>query len=200
MDPVTHVTGRAAAIRRANIDTDQIIPALWMKRVERTGYEEGLFMQWRREPDFILNQPERSGISILVAGHNFGCGSSRQHAVWALRDYGIRAVISSSIADIHRTNLPVEGLVPVEVDDEVVTRLMDATDADPTATISIDVAARTLRCESAKIYDLPFALDDSSHYSLINGFDPIDVTLELEARIAKHESERAPWLPVGRPN
>lgn len=199
MEPVRNVAGRAAAIRRANIDTDQIVPAVWMKRVERTGYEDALFSKWRTDPDFVLNRDDRAGVSIIIAGQNFGCGSSRQHAVWALRDFGIRAIISSSIADIHRTNLPVEGLVPVEVREDIVTRLMDATDANPDAIITIDVDARTLSCNDAGVENEPFTLDDASRYSLINGFDPIDLTLQLEDKISAHEATRAPWLPVGIP-
>jgi 3-isopropylmalate/(R)-2-methylmalate dehydratase small subunit len=199
MEPVRTVSGRAAAIRRANVDTDQIIPALWMKRVERTGYGDGLFANWRTDPHFVLNLDERVGVSIIVAGHNFGCGSSRQHAVWALRDFGIRVVISSSIADIHRTNLPVEGLVPVEVREDIVSRLMDATDADPSAIITVDVEERTLTCNAAGVENELFALDAASHYSLVNGFDPIDLTLQLEDKISAHEATRAPWLPVGVP-
>jgi 3-isopropylmalate/(R)-2-methylmalate dehydratase small subunit len=200
MEPITSLSGTAAAIRRANIDTDQIIPAIWMKRVQRTGYEDGLFHTWRSDPDFVLNQPERAGATILIAGPNFGCGSSRQHAVWALRDGGIRAVISSEIADIHRTNLPMEGLVPVQVNETIVARLMDAADADPAAVITIDVAHRTVSCPAAGIHAEPFYLDDASHYSLTHGLDPIGLTLELEELITAHETARArnePWLPAG---
>ena len=202
MEPVTTLTGTAAAIRRANIDTDQIIPAAWMKRVSRTGYADGLFETWRTDPCFVLNQPERAGVSVLIAGPNFGCGSSRQHAVWALRDGGIKAVVSSEIADIHRTNLPTEGLVPVQVDQQVVERLMDAVDADPAAVITIDVVHRTITCDAAGVREVLFYLDDASHYSLVNGLDPIDLTLEHQPAITAHERARAvaePWLPTGRP-
>ncbi|MGN6425285.1 MAG: 3-isopropylmalate dehydratase small subunit [Leifsonia sp.] len=198
MHAVTRVTGRASAIRRSNIDTDQIIPAVWMKRVERTGYADGLFQNWRKDPAFVLNRPERAQTTILVAGPNFGCGSSRQHAVWALRDWGIRAVISTQIADIHRTNLPNEGLVPVVASPETVEVLMDAVDADPDAEISIDVEGRTLTCTAAGLVDVPFSLDDAAHYNLVHGYDPIDLTLMLEDVIAAHERGRDPWLPVGR--
>lgn len=199
MRPVTSLTGRAVAIRRANIDTDQIIPALWMKRVERAGYQDGLFEIWRKDAGFPLNQPERAGAAILIAGPNFGCGSSREHAVWALRDWGIRAVISTEIADIHRANLPAEGLVPVEAPERVVARLMDATDADPAVTITIDIEHRTITCAAAGVHAEPFELDYAPHYSLVNGYDPVDLTLQFAGLIGQHERDRDPWLPAGRP-
>ncbi|WBU36889.1 3-isopropylmalate dehydratase small subunit [Homoserinibacter sp. YIM 151385] len=203
MEPVRTLTGTAAAIRRANIDTDQIIPAVWMKRVQRTGYGDGLFQSWRAEPGFVLDRPERAAASILLAGPNFGCGSSRQHAVWALRDGGIRAVVSSEIADIHRTNLPTEGLVPVQLPEAMVERLMDGTEADAAMEITIDVVGRTVTCAAVGMLDEPFFLDDASHHSLVNGFDPIDLTLRHADLIGEHEARRAvsePWLPSGRPS
>lgn len=198
MQRVTTVTGTAVVLRRENIDTDQIIPATWMKRIQRDGYGPGLFQNWRKEPDFPLNDPARADASILIAGANFGCGSSRQHAVWALRDGGFRAVISSRIADIHRTNLPQEGLVPVEVAPEVLERLMDAVETDPTAQVSINVVARTVTCEAAAIADAPFHLDDAPHHNLVNGLDPIAVTLTLDDVIRDHETGRHAWLPAAR--
>jgi len=195
MDAITTVRGHAAAIHRANIDTDQIISAKWMKRIERTGYEDGLFAKWRTNPNFILNHLEREGVSIIIAGPNFGCGSSRQHAVWALRDYGIKAIISPSIADIHRTNLPEEGLVPVEIDQAAVDRLMKATDENPATIIEIDLTERTVTCETADLLSAPFHIDSASQYNLVNGLDPIGLTLTLEQRIAFHETKRDPWLP-----
>ena len=198
MEAVTTLTGRASAIRRSNIDTDQIIPAVWMKRVERFGYADGLFQTWRKEPDFVLNQPARAATTILVTGPNFGCGSSRQHAVWALRDWGIRAIISTQIADIHRTNLPNEGLIPVEASPEIVDALMTTVDANPGAEITIDVTNRRLSCPEAGISDAPFSLDDAAHFNLTHGYDPIDLTLVLDEVISKHERNREPWLPRGR--
>jgi len=198
MQAVTRLSGRASALRRANIDTDQIIPAAWMKRVERSGYEDGLFQNWRKDPDFILNRPERADTTILITGPNFGCGSSRQHAVWALRDWGIRAIISTQIADIHRANLPNEGLVPVETSPDVVDALMNAVDTNPTAEIDINIEDRTLSCIDAGLNDVPFSLDDTAHHNLINGYDPIDLTLMLDPVITEHENNRAPWLPAGR--
>lgn len=199
MEPVSIIKGSAYPIRRSNIDTDQILPAKWMKRVERTGYENGLFEIWREDSSFIINDPERSQASIIVAGENFGCGSSRQHAVWALRDFGIKAVISSRIADIHRGNLPQEGIVPVELDQDVVELIMAATEANPTAVIEIDVTNRTVICGEAGVFAKPFRIDNASHFNLIHGYDPIDITLTFEKSIEKHESSRDPWLPKCSP-
>lgn len=200
MQPVRTLTGCAASVPRANIDTDQIIPAGWMKRVGRTGYQDALFQRWREDPEFVLNDPDRQAATILLAGPNFGCGSSRQHAVWALRDWGIRAVISTQIADIHRANLPTEGLVPVEVSAQVLDRLMQATDANARTPITIDVDSRILTCAAANIFDEPFNLDDASHYSLLNGYDPIDLTMRHADIIGAYEDKRAPWLPRGTAN
>lgn len=195
MEAVSIIKGSAYPIRRSNIDTDQILPAKWMKRVERTGYENGLFEIWRKDSSFIINDPERSQASIIVAGENFGCGSSRQHAVWALRDFGIRAVISPSIADIHRGNLPQEGIVPVELDQDVVEQIMVATEANSKTAIEIDVTNRTVTCKKAEVFAKPFRIDNASHFNLIHGYDPIDVTLAYEKSIVRHESYRDPWLP-----
>ena len=195
MEPVSIIKGSAYPIRRSNIDTDQILPAKWMKRVERTGYENGLFEIWRQDPSFIINDPERSQASIIVAGENFGSGSSRQHAVWALRDFGIRAVISTSIADMHRANLRQDGRVPVELAQDVVELILAATGTNPRAEIEISVTDRTVTCEEAGVFAKPFRIDNVSHFNLIHGYDPIDVTLALEKPIETHESSRDPWLP-----
>src|SRR5947208_15929788 len=136
------MTGRALPLDRADVDTDQIIPSRWLKRVERAGFGEGLFSEWRDDPKFVLNQPQYRGAEVLVAGPNFGCGSSREHAVWALMDYGFRAVISPRFADIFRTNCTKSGLLPVQVDDDAGGRLMQAVVADPRLTITIDVETR----------------------------------------------------------
>ncbi|MFC6884575.1 MULTISPECIES: 3-isopropylmalate dehydratase small subunit [Actinomadura] len=198
MDPVTRVTGRAVPLDRGDVDTDQIIPAPWMKRVERTGYADGLFEKWRADPSFVLNRPERSGATILVTGPNFGCGSSREHAPWALRDHGFRAIVAPSFADIFRGNLPNSGLVPAEAAPDVVAALMRATTDDPAATVTVDVASRTLDCPAAGVRAEPFSLDDSAHHRLVNGLDEIDLTLALADRIAAHERTRPAWLPKGR--
>lgn len=195
MEPITKIIGTAFTIRRSNIDTDQIIPANWMKRVERTGYEDGLFETWRKDKDFVLNDPRRSQSTIIVAGENFGCGSSRQHAVWALRDFGIRAVISTKIADIHRGNLPMEGIVPVELDPNTVDAIMTATEKDPDAQISIDLIKKSITCSAANVTSKKFQIDDTSRFNLLNGYDPIDVTLQFERQISSYERYRNEWLP-----
>jgi len=195
MQAVLSVTGRAIPLDRPNIDTDQIIPAVWMKKIERVGFADGLFQKWRRDPAFILNQPERRGASILIAGPNFGCGSSREHAVWALRDYGFRAIIAPSFADIHRNNLPNNGLVPVVSSPVVVEALMAASAADATAEIVIDVVRRVVSCEQAGVHEAEFFLDDAAHHRLINGLDLIDMTLLLDRQISNHEAHRPDWLP-----
>jgi 3-isopropylmalate/(R)-2-methylmalate dehydratase small subunit len=190
MNPVTTITGTAVPVDRADIDTDQIIPASWMKKLERTGYAAGLFTTFRRDPQFVLAQPERSTATILIGGPNFGCGSSREHAVWALRDHGFRAVIAPGFADIHRSNLPNSGLVPVQPSPEVARALMDASLADAYADITIDVVARTVSCPAAGVDEAPFFLDDSARYRLIIGYDEIDLTLQLDDAITAYEATR----------
>jgi 3-isopropylmalate/(R)-2-methylmalate dehydratase small subunit len=197
MDAVTTVTGRAVPIDRADIDTDQIIPAVWMKKIERVGYEDGLFQKWRRDPEFVLNRPERKGANILIGGPNFGCGSSREHAPWALRDYGFKVIIAPSFADIHRNNLPNTGLVPAIPAEDVWRKLIDATLADAAAQYTVDIVERTIDCPAAGVEAAPFFLDDAAHYRLINGLDLIDLTLALDAEIAAYEAKRPEWLPVG---
>ncbi|WP_037912301.1 3-isopropylmalate dehydratase small subunit [Actinacidiphila yeochonensis] len=197
MDPVTRVTGTAVPLDRSDVDTDQLIPAVWMKKTERTGFEDGLFQKWRRDPEFVLNQPERKDATILVSGPNFGCGSSREHAPWALRDYGFKVVVTPGFADIFRNNLPNTGLVPAWADPGTVRALLDATTADPTAEITVDVVARVIHCPAAGVADAPFFLDDAAHHRLVNGFDQIDLTLQLDDLIAAHESRRPDWLPTG---
>lgn len=195
MRAIHSVIGRAVPIDRSNIDTDQIIPAVWMKKIERVGFADGLFQKWRRDPTFVLNQPERRDATILIGGANFGCGSSREHAVWALHDYGFQAVIATSFADIHRNNLPNSGLVPVVPPPAIVEALMAATTADATTEIVIDVVRRVVSCEQAGVHETQFFLDDTAHHRLINGLDLIDMTLQLDARISDHELHRPDWLP-----
>ncbi|MFF4235911.1 3-isopropylmalate dehydratase small subunit [Actinomadura geliboluensis] len=199
MEPVTVVTGRAVPLDRGDVDTDQIIPARWMKRVERTGYADGLFEKWRRDPDFVLNRPEYRGGTILISGPNFGCGSSREHAPWALRDYGFRAIVAPGFADIFRGNLPSSGLVPVQVAPEIAAALLAAATADPATEIVIDVVERSIDCPAAGVRDSPFHLDDSAHHRLVNGLDEIDLTLGRNEAITAYERTRSPWLPTGRP-
>ena len=197
MEAVRIVQGTALPLDRSDVDTDQIIPSDWLKRVERTGFGEGLFSEWRESSDFVLNRPEYQGddVRVLVAGPNFGCGSSREHAVWALEDYGFDAVISSSFADIFRNNSLKIGLVPVELPQPVVTRILEALEDDPTLEIVVDVVDRRVAVPALDI-DEPYNLDDFHHYRLINGLDDIGLTLQHEAEISDYETTRANWLPT----
>ncbi|MFN8035557.1 MAG: 3-isopropylmalate dehydratase small subunit [Acidimicrobiia bacterium] len=194
MHPVHEVIGRAMPLDRADVDTDQIIPAEWLKRVERTGFGEGLFGAWRTSSDFVLNQPQFRGASILVTGPNFGCGSSREHAPWALEDYGFRAIIAPSFADIFRGNCLKIGLLPVELPADVVTRLLDAVEHDPSLEIVIDVEHRTVVVPEAGV-EGTFPLDDFTRHRLLEGLDDIGLTLRHEGEIAAYEAGRAGWLP-----
>ncbi len=192
MRAVRRVTGRALPLGRANVDTDQIIPAHWLKRVERTGYGAGLFEAWRRDPAFVLNDPRYSGASILIAGPNFGSGSSREHAVWALEEAGFRAVISARLADIFRANCLKSGLVPVEIEADAVNTLLRLVESDPRAEITVDIEGRTV--EGSGVH-ATFALDDHARTRLLEGLDDIAVTLAHADEIATYESSRAAWLP-----
>ncbi len=195
MEPVRAITGRAAPLDRSDVDTDQIIPSDWLKRVERTGFGAGLFGEWRDDRSFVLNQPEYAGATILVAGPNFGTGSSREHAVWALTDYGFAAVISPRFGDIFRNNATKTGLVPVQVDAAVGRALLDAVTADPSLEITIDVERRVVSAPAAGI-EAPFPLDDFTRYRLLEGLDDIGLTLRHEADIAAYEGRRPEWLPT----
>ena len=194
MEPVRVVEGTAVPLDRSDCDTDQIIPSDWLKRVERTGFGRGLFAEWRDDPGFVLNKDCYQGATILVAGSNFGTGSSREHAVWALEDYGFRAVVSPRFADIFRTNCTKVGLLPVQVDAETGRALLDAVAAKPDLQIQIDVGARRLRTADGAI-DAPFELDDFTQWRLLEGLDDIGLTMRHEDEIAAHESNRQPWLP-----
>jgi 3-isopropylmalate/(R)-2-methylmalate dehydratase small subunit len=194
MDPVIKVTGRAVPLERADVDTDQIIPASWLKRIERTGFGEGLFSAWRANPDFVLNRPEYSGARVLLAGPNFGSGSSREHAAWALQDYGFAAVISPRFADIFRGNSLKIGLLPVELPAETVEKLMAAVTADPTVEITVDLESRTVSAPAAGI-EAGFEIDDFTRYRLMNGLDDIGLTLQHEDAITAFESGRPGYLP-----
>jgi 3-isopropylmalate/(R)-2-methylmalate dehydratase small subunit len=196
MEPVQQVRGRAVPLPRADVDTDQIIPASWLKRIERTGFGEGLFSAWRKDPDFVLNRPEREGARILVAGPNFGSGSSREHAAWALQDYGFAAVISPRFADIFRGNSLKIGLLPVELPAETVEALMDAITADPAVELTVDLETRTV---SGAGIEASFQMDDFTRWRLMNGLDDIGLTLRHEADITAFEGRRPGFLPtVGR--
>jgi 3-isopropylmalate/(R)-2-methylmalate dehydratase small subunit len=194
MQPVSEIIARAVPLDRSDVDTDQIIPSDWLKRVERTGFGEGLFAEWRERSDFVLNQDRYRDAQILVAGPNFGTGSSREHAVWALEDYGFRAVISSRFADIFRNNCFKIGLVPVELPEDVVTRIMRAVEDDPAVEIVVDVADRRVAVPAVDL-DEPFELDDHTHHRLVHGLDDIGLTLQRDAEIAAHEAKRPTWAP-----
>lgn len=192
MNAVRRVTGRGLPLDRANVDTDQIIPAHWLKRVERTGYGAGLFEAWRHDPAFVMNDPRYAGASILVAGANFGSGSSREHAVWALEEAGFRAVIAPRLADIFRANCLKSGLVPVEIEPEAVATLLRLVEADPRVEITVDVERRTVEAPGLRA---SFALDDHARTRLLEGLDDIAVTLTHADEITTYESSRAAWLP-----
>jgi 3-isopropylmalate/(R)-2-methylmalate dehydratase small subunit len=194
MDAVTKVTGRAVPLDRADVDTDQIIPASWLKRIERTGFGEGLFSAWRADPGFVLNRPEYAGARVLVAGPNFGSGSSREHAAWALQDYGFAAVIAPRFADIFRGNSLKIGLLPVELPVETVEKLMAAIDADPTVEVTVDLESRTVSAPAAGV-EARFEIDDFTRYRLMNGLDDIGLTLQHADGIAAFEARRPGYLP-----
>ncbi|OLD10580.1 MAG: 3-isopropylmalate dehydratase small subunit [Chloroflexi bacterium 13_1_40CM_3_70_6] len=192
MEPVRRVTGRGLPLARADVDTDQIIPSHWLKRLERTGYAPGLFEAWRADPSFVLNDPRYRGAAVVLAGANFGGGSSREHAVWALRDAGFRAVIAPRIADIFRSNALRNGFLPVELDAAIVERLVDAVRADPATEITIDVAERTVEAACLRA---SFRLDDFARTRLLDGLDDIALTLRHDAEIGAYEAKRPEWLP-----
>jgi 3-isopropylmalate/(R)-2-methylmalate dehydratase small subunit len=194
MQAVQEIVARAIPLDRANVDTDQIIPSDWLKRVERTGFGAGLFSEWRESSDFVLNQEQFEGAQILVSGPNFGCGSSREHAPWALEDYGFRAVIAPSFADIFRNNCLKIGLLPVTLDADVVTRIMRAIEDDPTLEIVIDVVDRRVAVPAIDL-DEPFELEDFHHYRLLEGLDDIGISLRLESEITRFEATRPSYAP-----
>ncbi len=194
MEPVVIVTGRAVPLDRTDVDTDQIIPSDWLKRVERTGFGAGLFSEWRDDRDFVLNQPEYAGATILVAGHNFGTGSSREHAVWALLDYGFEAVISPRFGDIFRNNSTKQGLLPVQVTEDLDRALLDAVKKDPALEITIDVARGTIEAPAAGLAGT-FPLDEFTRERLLNGWDDIGLSLRYESDITAFERRRPAFLP-----
>lgn len=192
MEKFTTHSGRAVPLRRSNVDTDQIIPAHWLKKVTRNGFEDGLFEAWRKDPEFVLNRPEREGASVLVAGPDFGTGSSREHAVWALQNYGFKAVISSRFADIFRGNSLKNGLLTVILPQETVERLWELVEADPTAEITVDLETRQV---SAGDITADFDLDENVRWRLLNGLDDISLTLQHEDAIAAYEGARPSFKP-----
>ena len=194
MPGIKRIAGRAVALDRRDVDTDQIIPASWLKRVERTGFGPGLFSAWREDPDFVLNRPGAADARVLVAGSNFGCGSSREHAVWALQGFGFQTVVAPSFGDVFRNNSVAAGLVPAEASEEGVARLFAALAADPDAEVVVDVAARTVAIPSAGLQE-PFELDDHAQWRLLEGLDDIALTLRHEDAISAFEARRPAWLP-----
>ncbi|MCB0978498.1 MAG: 3-isopropylmalate dehydratase small subunit [Acidimicrobiales bacterium] len=195
MEPVRIVTGTAVPLDRSDVDTDQIIPSDWLKQVERTGFEKGLFSEWRDDRDFVLNQEQYSGATILVAGPNFGTGSSREHAVWAIQQYGFQAVISPRFGDIFRNNSTKNGLVPVVVPPEIGEQLLRAIEADPSLELTVDVERRTLEAPAIGL-SVPFPLDDAVQHRFLEGLDDIGLTLRHDAAITSYEADRPSWLPA----
>ena len=189
-------TGTAVPLRRSNVDTDQIIPAVYLKRVTRTGCEDGLFAAWRNDPEFVLNKPERAGASVLVAGPDFGTGSSREHAVWALQNYGFKTVISSRFADIFRGNSLKGGLLTVVLPQPTVERIWELIEADPKAEVTVDLAAREVRAGELVA---AFEIDDYTRWRLMEGLDDIGLTLRHVDAIDSFETERPTYKPVTQP-
>ncbi|MFJ1868408.1 3-isopropylmalate dehydratase small subunit [Streptomyces sp. NPDC088097] len=192
MEAFTTHTGRAVPLRRSNVDTDQIIPAHWLKKITRDGFEDGLFEAWRKDPEFITNRPERAGATVLVAGPDFGTGSSREHAVWALQNFGFKTVVSARFADIFRGNSLKNGLLTVVLPQETVDRLWALTEADPTAEVTVDLVDRKVRAEGI---EAEFELDDNARWRLLEGLDDISLTLQNEGDIDAYESTRPSYKP-----
>jgi 3-isopropylmalate dehydratase, small subunit len=193
MEPITVIEGTALPVDRSDVDTDQIIPAEYLKRIERTGFGPFLFGEWREDPNFIINDPRYAGASVLIAGANFGCGSSREHAPWAIEDAGFRAVIAPSFADIFRNNCTKIGVLPVELPAESVRALMDAALDDPTTRLVVDLPNRRV---TAPGLDESFAIDDYTAWRLVEGLDDIGLTLRQEEKITAYEATREAWLPT----
>jgi 3-isopropylmalate/(R)-2-methylmalate dehydratase small subunit len=195
MEPVHIVAGKAVPLERADVDTDQIIPSGWLKRVERTGFGAGLFSEWREEPDFVLNRPEHADATILLAGPKFGVGSSREHAVWALLDYGFRAVVAPSFGDIFRNNSTKAGLVPVQLGADAAAELMAAVQVDPELEVVVDVERLVVEAPGIG-FTAPFPMDAFTRHRLLEGLDDIGLTLGHADAITAYEATRSAWLPV----
>ncbi len=196
MEKFITVEGIAAPLKRSNVDTDQIIPAVYLKRVTKTGFEDALFAGWRQDPEFILNQAPFQGASILVAGPDFGTGSSREHAVWALRDFGFKVVLSPRFADIFRGNAGKQGLLAAQVAEDDIEKLWAVIDAQPGISFTVDLVAQTV---SAGDLTVSFDIDDYTRWRLLEGLDDIGLTLRNEAQITAFEETRAPWRPKTLP-
>ena len=196
MDKFTTFTGLAVPLRRSNVDTDQIIPAVFLKRITKTGFEDALFASWRNDPEFVLNQEVYQHGEVLVAGPDFGTGSSREHAVWALRDYGFKAVLSAKFADIFRGNAGKQGLVTGEISEEDTEKLWTAIEANPGVSITIDLVNKTATLGDIKV---SFAIDEYTRWRLLEGLDDIGLTLRDEAAITSFEAKRSAWMPKTLP-
>ena len=193
MKEFTRHAGTGLPLRRGNVDTDQIIPAVYLKRITRTGFEDGLFAAWRSDPEFVTNRPEHVGASVLVAGPDFGTGSSREHAVWALMDYGFKVVISSRFADIFRGNCGKAGLVAAQATQDVVEQLWKLIESDPTTEIVVDLEERTIQADALTA---PFGIDDYTRWRLLGGLDDIAITLSHADDIDAFEATRPSWKPT----
>lgn len=197
MQPFRTHTGTALPLNRSDVDTDQIIPAEHLKRIERSGFGPFLFGEWRKDPEFVLNRPEHAGATILVTGPNFGSGSSREHAVWALEDAGFRAILAPSFGDIFRNNCTKVGLLPVQLDPTTVRALTDAVHEDPTTRITVDLEARSV---TAPGVEAAFEIDDFTRWRLLEGLDDIGLTLRHAEAIGAFERTRPTWLPTAAPS
>ncbi|MGL5823920.1 MAG: 3-isopropylmalate dehydratase small subunit [Nocardioides sp.] len=196
MDAFTTHTGTGVPLRRSNVDTDQIIPAVYLKRVTRSGFEDGLFAAWRNDPSFVLNNPAYAAGTVLIAGPDFGTGSSREHAVWALQNYGFKVVISPRFADIFRGNSGKAGLLTAQVDEKVVQRLWDLIEGNPATPITVDLQSTTVRAGDGpdRVED-SFDIDNYTRWRLLEGLDDIDITLSHETDITAFEATRPSWKP-----
>jgi 3-isopropylmalate/(R)-2-methylmalate dehydratase small subunit len=192
MDPVKRVSGKALPLDYSDVDTDQIVPSDALKRIERTGFGQFLFSEWREDPDFVLNRPEHEGAVVLLAGENFGCGSSREHAPWSIQDYGFGAIIAPSFADIFRNNCAKIGLLAVQLPEETVKTLLNAVRSDPEAVITVDLEERTV---TGPAVEMAFEMDDFTRHRLLNGLDDIGLTLTHDADLEAFENSRPSYLP-----
>ncbi len=200
MERFTRHTGTALPLRRSNVDTDQIIPASYLKRITRTGFEDGLFAAWRADPDFVLNRPESQGASILIAGPDFGTGSSREHAVWALQDFGFRVVLSPRFGDIFRGNAGKSGLLAAQVDAKVVAALWDLLEREPRTAVTVDLHDRSVIAgEGPDRIEDSFDVDDYTRWRLLEGLDDVGITLSHVDEVKAFEAARPGWKPATLP-
>ena len=188
MKPVRRVTGRVAVLDRPDVDTDQIMPKQFLKRIERTGFGESVFYDWRKEPGFELNQPAYAGASVLITGRNFGCGSSREHAAWGLQDYGFDVIVAPSFSDIFRPNASKIGLLAITLSDDEVRSLIESVDTERGSEVTVDLEACTITAPDGRV--IPFDFDETTRYRLLNGLDEIAITLQHEEEIAAYEAAR----------